>query len=132
MNRRKVSWMCLVAVAVLTLNVMPVDAQEWEQSFTVSTGFTEKWSKSYTFEFILDEYVSQYMIFTYGYDTWWVKEDYVKEVCGVPQGYYGKGRVTNSEGTAMETAYIPSGYKSGKADVKHTGDATYTGFLKDS
>ena len=38
---------------------------------------------------------------------------------------------TNSAGTGMETAFIPSTYSSGKADVPHTGEpVTFTGFLK--
>lgn len=128
--KRKMISISLACFALLSLNVMPVKAQEWEQSFSVSSGFNSAWSRSYTYEFKLEEGVYHYVALDYGYDTWAVKEDYVKNVHGTPQGYSAKGKVTNSEGTTAETGYVQSGFSSGKADVKHTGTATYTGVLK--
>lgn len=131
MKIRKTVTAGLVCLAMLVLNVMPVRAQEWSQSLTVSSGFTKAWSNTRTFEFKVDPSVSHYVTMTYGYDTFAVNEDYVKGVGGTPQGYYSKGKVTNSEGTSAETGWVRPGGQSGKADVKHTGPATYTCYLKD-
>ncbi len=129
--KRKMISMCLACVAIVSLNVMPVRAQEWEKSFTVSSGFDKAWSKTHTFEYELDSGVSQYVVIDYGYDTFATNEDFVRNVHGVPHGYSGKGKVTNSKGTSSSTGWISSGFSSGKVDVKHTGAATYTGYLKD-
>lgn len=130
MIKKKLISMCLGCLAILSLSVMPVNAQEWENSFQVSSGFDSAWSKNYTFEFKVDPDVSQYLMMTYGYDTFLTKEDYVTNVQGTPHGYCGQGQVTNSDGTSAKTNWIESGFKSGKADVKHTGTAKYTGRIK--
>lgn len=129
MMKRKVVSMCLVCLTMLSLSVMPVKAQEWSSSFQVSSGFNSSWSRNYTFEFKVDPSVSHYLTTTYGYSKF-SQKDYVDNVQGTPQGYYGKGIVTNSDGTSDETDWIASGFKSSKAEVKHTGTATYTGKLK--
>lgn len=130
MKIRKTVTAGLVCLATLFFNVMPVRAQEWSQSFTVTSGFDNSWSSTHTFEFEVTSGITHYVIFTYGYDTWFVKEDYVTNVHGTPHGFYGKGKVTNSDGTSAETGWIASGFSSGKVDVKHTGSVTYTGYLK--
>ena len=130
MKKRKMVTAGLACLATLFLNVMPVRAQEWSQSLTVSSGFDNAWSNTRTFEFQVDPSVSHYVKMTYGYDKFFSK-DYVKNVGGTPQGYYSKGKVTNSEGTSAETGWVSPGFQSGKVDVKHTGSATYTCYLKD-
>lgn len=129
---------CILTVVVLGFGICTFaahsNASEWIDSFTVTTGYANgAWSSPHSFSFTLDDSVTYYTSATYGYDTWWVKEDYIKNVQGAPTGYSAKGRVTNSSGTSMETAYIAHLYSSGKADVKHTGvPVTFTGFLKDN
>ncbi len=110
-------------------------ASEWNNSFSVTDPTVYSggaWYESYSFS-INVEGLEMGLSCTYGYDTWWTHEDYIKEIRGIPAGFYGKGRVRNSSGSATDTAYIPSGYNTGYADVAHTGvPVTFTGFLKNS
>ena len=66
----------------------------------------------------------------YGYDTWWVAEDYVKKVGGVSEGMKVRGYVENSEGTRAYTKWMTS-YLSGKADVVHKRSTVTYGFILD-
>lgn len=69
MLKRKVVSKGLACFAMLTLNVIPIKVQEWEQSFSVSKGFDSAWSQNYTYEFKLDERVYHYVQLNYDYDT---------------------------------------------------------------
>lgn len=129
---RKISCVIIMAVALFASISTKSIAAEWSTSFQVADRYTDgRWESNCTFCYVVDPSVTLYSSATYGYDTWWVNEDYIKNVHGAPRGYSTKGRVTNSAGTGMETAFIPSTYSSGKADVPHTGEpVTFTGFLK--
>lgn len=60
---------------------------------------------------------------TIGFDTWWTDEDYVTKVAGCGHGYKVRGRVKNSNGTSSGWTEWKTTSRSGKADVKHTGNA---------
>ncbi len=128
----------IVLIAVTLLICLGIgkqsNAQTWTDSFQVKGAYSGgAWESSYSFSYVLAPSVVLYSSASYGYDTWWVNEDYIKDVHGAPSGYTTKGRVTNSNGSAMETSFIPSLYSSGKADVKHTGEpVTFTGFLRNN
>lgn len=124
---KKSSFLSFALMTILVIAGMPVQAQEWEESVDYSAhNFQSKWEDSATLLFEVESGVTYAANFTYGYDTWWVKEDYVTNVGGTITGCYCKGKVTNSEGTAVETGPVLPGYRSGKADVEHTGMPTYS------
>lgn len=95
-------------------------AKKYTKTFTVKSGFSKAWEKSrtVTFNFGGAEFYTQ---MTYGYDTFCVKEDYIKGVGRMPHGCSSCGTVKNSMGTKRNTNKVKGAGLSRKADVKHTG-----------
>ena len=120
-----------MALAVIFTTVPNVDAYAapyrlYSAEKHISSGFSRAWSAR-TELYPVDEVDDWGVMITYGYDTWWTKEDYVKKVGGQPAGCEAYGYVVNSEGTWNFTNVVGDAKLTGKADVKHTGNSVYYG-----
>ncbi len=127
MRKSKKAIFSLLFCLTLILSIsLPSNAatKTYSKTITVSTGFTSAWEYSRYVDIDVEGLTfGAYIV--YGYDTWWVKEDYVKNCGNTPKGCYCQGTVTNSEGTSKTTNKVDDGLRTGKADVKHTGTAKY-------
>lgn len=120
-----------------TLPLSNASAAEVYQSSTTAaaegqTSFTKAWSKVVDMDFNVSGVLisPSSVTLTIGYDTWWVKEDYVTK-CFAPTGWDHFARVMNSNGDYEDTKVLKGGYNTGKADVKHTGSTvTYYAFIE--
>lgn len=109
--------MLLFAVPTISLQA----ATKYSTStIKASSGFSKAWEKS-TNRSIYISGQEYGLYFIYGYDTFWVNEDYISDVGGVPAGCTCNGTVKNSNGSTSKTNSVGTGLKSGKTDIKHTG-----------
>jgi|GEM_PF-3416980 len=117
----------IVMNAIALVCTIPVFADKYKSNSTTAKDEGHSRFKKVWKDYVCLEVDGEYYEFTIGYDTWWVKEDYIKDVFAQEDNdktYYGK--VENSVGDKDTTNRKSDTSKTGKADIKHTGtDVTY-------
>lgn len=121
LKRRILSTILTMSVIMIMCAVPTVAASYKHSSTTASNEGHSSFSKAWK-DYGSLKVGKNYYDFTYGYDTWASKEDYITAVYAQKNNsktYYGK--IMNSKGTTDVTDKQSGVSKTDKADVKHTG-----------